>query len=225
MIEKLAKVLTGFGIAFLSFVFGSIASVVYVQLYNLEYSSLPTVALFLLASLSLLVSLLVLLIGLKVTHKTKWLQLKKPRPFIATFVLASIVYGILLFLSMALLGYFLGEEVVNQSQELGFAFEDLSTLDLVLTGVLLIVLVPTVEEFLYRGVLFSSLRGVLPNWLAAVIVSGFFAFAHGQVNVGVDTFILSMVGCYLVIKTNSLLPAVLLHAAKNAIAFVLLVSL
>ena len=65
----------------------------------------------------------------------------------------------------------------------------------------------------------------MPNWLAAVIVSGFFAFAHGQVNVGVDTFILSMVGCYLVIKTNSLLPAVLLHAAKNAIAFVLLVSL
>jgi membrane protease YdiL (CAAX protease family) len=54
-----------------------------------------------------------------------------------------------------------------------------------------------------------------------VFTSAIFGFAHGQWNVGVDTFALSLALCYLAYKTNSLWPSVLLHSLKNLIAFIL----
>ena len=62
----------------------------------------------------------------------------------------------------------------------------------------------------------------MPMWPAALIVSIIFGALHGQWNVAIDTFILSMVACYLREATGTIWPGVVIHMTKNAVAFVLL---
>lgn len=109
----------------------------------------------------------------------------------------------------------------DQSQEIGFEAPKQS-LESVLIFIALVILAPLAEELLFRGFLFFGLRRRLPFWATSVVVSLLFAFVHGQVNVGVDVFALSLVLCYLREKTQSLWPAILLHAFKNGLAYILL---
>lgn len=110
---------------------------------------------------------------------------------------------------------------VTQAQELGLA-QPPNQLDLILLGIMLVVLVPLAEEFIFRGYLFGMLRREFPFWLAAVVTSVIFGVAHGQWNVGLDTFILSLALCFLREKTGSIWTGVALHALKNLVAFLLL---
>lgn len=110
---------------------------------------------------------------------------------------------------------------VEQAQDIGFTKVG-TNLEIIAAFISLVVLTPIFEEVIFRGVLFKGLRKRLPFWAGAIITSVIFAVAHGQWNVAVDTFALSLVLCYLVEKSGSILPAILLHALKNSLAFVLL---
>lgn len=57
---------------------------------------------------------------------------------------------------------------------------------------------------------------------AALFVSSVFGLVHGQWNVALDTFVLSMVMIALYEKTNNLWACVFLHGLKNFIAFLAL---
>ena len=57
---------------------------------------------------------------------------------------------------------------------------------------------------------------------SALFVSSVFGLVHGQWNVALDTFVLSMVMIALYEKTNNLWASVLLHGIKNFIAFMAL---
>ncbi len=96
----------------------------------------------------------------------------------------------------------------------------------------LVILPPIVEEIVVRGFLFGGLRTKLNFISAAFITSGLFAAAHlpeassGLLWVGaIDTFVLSMVLCYLREETRSLWPAIGVHMLKNGLAFMVLFSL
>lgn len=110
---------------------------------------------------------------------------------------------------------------VEQAQDVGFKALEYP-LELLAAFVTLVILTPIFEETLFRGVLFKGLRHRVPFWLSAVITSLIFAAAHLQLNVAVDTFALSLILCYLVERSSSIYPAILLHALKNALAFSLL---
>lgn len=115
---------------------------------------------------------------------------------------------------------------VDQKQDLGF---DSVSGDgsLWLTFFSLVVLPPIVEETVFRGFVFTGLRGRLHPFWAALFTSLLFAVAHLQLGngkpllwaAGIDTFMLSLVLCYLRQKTDSLWPGILLHGLKNFIAF------
>jgi membrane protease YdiL (CAAX protease family) len=115
---------------------------------------------------------------------------------------------------------------VNQQQNVGFGGAH-GPLALVLTFVSLVVLPPLVEEILMRGLLFTSLRKAMNFVWAALITSAIFASAHLPEGAGggplwvaaIDTFVLSLVLCWLREKTGSLWPGITLHAIKNGIAF------
>lgn len=109
---------------------------------------------------------------------------------------------------------------LDQAQNIGYSNPD--ALGLVLIFAALVCLTPLTEELLFRGFLFTPFRRAFGFWGGAVIVSVLFALAHGQVNVGVDVFVLSMFLCYLREKTGSLWPGILLHATKNLVAFAVL---
>lgn len=107
--------------------------------------------------------------------------------------------------------------VPDESQELGFSAP--TQFEAVLVFMALVVLAPLAEELLFRGFMFTGLRKRLPFWAAAIIVSLVFGLAHLQLNVAIDVFLLSLFLCYLREKTNSLWPAISLHALKNGVAY------
>jgi membrane protease YdiL (CAAX protease family) len=75
--------------------------------------------------------------------------------------------------------------------------------------------------------LYKGLRNKFSFPVAAVATSLLFALGHLQFGsgapllwvAGLDTFVLSVVLCYLREKTGSLWPGIMIHAAKNAVAF------
>ncbi|MFZ1258532.1 MAG: CPBP family intramembrane glutamic endopeptidase [Candidatus Saccharimonas sp.] len=92
--------------------------------------------------------------------------------------------------------------------------------DRLLAFFVLVIVTPIAEEMIFRGYLFSRLQQAkMPFWLNAVVVSGLFGLAHGQWNVGIDVFCLSMVACYLRLLSGTIWPGVIVHMAKNMLAF------
>ena len=118
---------------------------------------------------------------------------------------------------------------LDQKQELGFD-NLLGSSEKIMALVSLVLLPPFVEETVFRGFLFTGLRKKLVFVQATLITSLLFASLHllesskGLLWVaGIDTFVLSIVLCYLREKTGALWASIGLHAVKNAIAFWVLI--
>lgn len=133
-----------------------------------------------------------------------------------------LAFPIYLIISTALSNLFAVLFRIDLMEHQDIGYTDPNGYELALIFVALVVLAPLVEEILFRGFLFAAFRRTFGFWLGAVGVSLLFAVAHGQANVGIDVFVLSMFLCYLRDKTDSLWPAVALHALKNLVAFVVL---
>jgi membrane protease YdiL (CAAX protease family) len=111
---------------------------------------------------------------------------------------------------------------INLLQQQDIGYTNPNGYELTLTFIALVLLAPFVEETLFRGFLFKAFRRTFGFWTGAIAVSLLFAVAHGQANVGIDVFVLSMFLCYLREKTDSLWPSIALHAMKNLVAFIFL---
>lgn len=108
---------------------------------------------------------------------------------------------------------------IGQEQNVGFNALFSST-DLMLAFTSLVVVAPLVEELLFRGYLYGALRKrQVPVWLVWLLVSALFGLAHGQWNVGLNVFALSLVMCAFRHYTGSIWAGVILHMTKNGIAF------
>lgn len=97
-----------------------------------------------------------------------------------------------------------------------------STAALVAVVVLVCVMAPVAEEFLFRGFLFTSLRASIGMWPAAIITGVVFGGIHaGSSPAGllVPLAVLGFGLCLIYAWTRSLYPCVALHAINNAIAF------
>lgn len=110
---------------------------------------------------------------------------------------------------------------LQQAQELGLS-DPTTTLQYVLVFITLVVIPPVFEELIFRGFVFSALRQKYSFWLSAVLTSLAFAIIHLQLNVGIDVFILSLFLCYVRERSGALWAPILLHTAKNVLAFLLL---
>lgn len=110
---------------------------------------------------------------------------------------------------------------LKQAQDVGFS-NLILPFELFLAFIALVVIAPIVEEILFRGYMLGNLLKLVPTWVAVIVTSAVFAAMHGQWNVALDTFALSIVLCLLRIRTNSLWPAILVHMIKNGIAYYLL---
>lgn len=136
---------------------------------------------------------------------------------------AAFVYFVFTTVLFVAAGFFLSEETLGQAQDTGFN-EAASTSELAIAFLALVVVAPIVEELLFRGFVFKGLRQSLGAWPAIIVSALIFGLAHLQVNVGIDTFALGLVLAFLVHKTGSIYPAIVLHAMKNGLAFLLIFS-
>lgn len=94
--------------------------------------------------------------------------------------------------------------------------------DRIIAFITLVVVAPIAEELIFRGWLYGKLRRQLSMPIAIFLVSLLFGLVHGQWNVGVNVFALSVVLCGLREITGTIYSGILVHILKNAVAFFLL---
>lgn len=112
----------------------------------------------------------------------------------------------------------------SQAQELGYNLID--GFDRLVAFFALCIIAPIAEEIVFRGWLYAKLRSKIPGKrlsliLSILLVSILFGILHGQWNVGVNVFAMSIVLCALREITGTIYSGILLHIIKNTIAFAL----
>lgn len=93
---------------------------------------------------------------------------------------------------------------------------------LVLSAALTCVLAPICEEFLFRGYIFTALRGWCGTWLGALISGVIFGAIHFGSAPALDLVPLAALGfglCLLYRYTGSLYPCIVAHSLNNSLAF------
>ena len=155
-----------------------------------------------------------------------------PIGFIVYAALAALVSGL-----FTLFPWFNASE----AQSLGFSQFALG-FDRVLAFFTLVIVAPIAEELIFRGYLYIKLKNTLTKKstknsskshraknhaeliaiiIASLLTSLVFAMLHGQWNVGVNVFVMSLVLCALREITGTIYAGILMHIIKNAVAFVL----
>jgi CAAX protease family protein len=81
---------------------------------------------------------------------------------------------------------------------------------------------PFFEEIFFRGVLFKVLRNYLSAPLTIVFTALLFAAVHAGLYQGINIFALGLVLGYLVEKTGSIIPSIILHFLINITAILAL---
>ncbi len=78
---------------------------------------------------------------------------------------------------------------------------------------------PIAEEFIFRGAILGSLRKH-GDAFAIIISAIFFGLAHGNFLQTPVTFLTGLVLGYITVKSNSIIPAIILHFVNNSLAVV-----
>lgn len=133
-------------------------------------------------------------------------------------------YGLLIVAGVIINAF--APNVNNEQQNLGFNNINTNTQNL-LAFISLVFLPPLGEEVLVRGYLYSGLRMVWRFWPALLVTSLLFGAAHLEFGSGgplvwaaaVDTFLLSVVLCFLRERTGALYAGMAVHLLNNLIAF------
>lgn len=165
-----------------------------------------------------------------VLRRLPWAEIRKrlgiSKPFrLPMLPWAIFMWGLYFLLTIAVTAilYFVSIPGLDLEQQQNIGFSNLSGgLEYVAAFLLLVVIAPVFEELLFRGYLFGRIREKNGFWLSAILTSLTFAALHGQLNVGIDVFILSIFLCYLREKFDAIWPGILVHAFKNGLAYMLL---
>ena len=141
-------------------------------------------------------------------------------------ILGFLVYFVFLIVATVIAGQLLGINT-EQKQEIGFEGVKAGGGGLALVFLGLVILPPLVEEILFRGFLFRGFRTKLSFPWAVLLTSVLLAVPHLFASssgflwiAAVDTFVLSLVLCYMREKTGALWVPIGIHAIKNSLAFI-----
>ena len=175
-------------------------------------------------------SVALLLLWSFLRHRSiSWNRIGLKKPSGKNILYALPAYGV--YFSLILTAFFFIQQFVpdvnvDQTQQVGFDNASGGGA-LTLVFLSLVILPALTEEILVRGFLYGGLKNKLPVISSALIASGLFGVAHLQLGsghgavwiAGVDTFILSLVLIWLREKTGNIWAGVVVHVAKNSIAF------
>jgi len=89
-----------------------------------------------------------------------------------------------------------------------------SSLELILIAV---VAAPLIEEILFRGIVFRSIRKVIPGWVPIILSAAMFGAYHMNMVQAVYATFMGIVAAIIYEKTNNLMYPILVHAANNLI--------
>ena len=186
--------------------------------------------------LELVLEALIYLAALFVTIFLPWILLKRKFPVAKTtrnemglrgwptwtdillsvvgYIVSTLVGGLLLMMGQA----FIPGIDWGASQEVGFR-SIMSSHAMVMAFVALAVVAPICEELIFRGWMYGKLRARISAVPAILLVSFLFGLVHGQWNVGVVVFCMSVANCLIRELTGTIYGGVLVHIIRNTIAF------
>ena len=86
-------------------------------------------------------------------------------------------------------------------------------------GVILIAVVaaPLIEEILFRGIVFRSIRKIIPGWVPIILSAAMFGAYHMNMVQAVYATFMGIVAAIIYEKTNNLMYPILVHVANNLI--------
>lgn len=109
------------------------------------------------------------------------------------------------------------EEFYNPQAEL-FAHDGFSWGGMLAAAVVVGMLVPLAEELIFRGVLYRWLRVHWPAWATILTTAVLFAALHWEISVVAGILVMGL-GCgWLVEKSGSIWPAIVVHVINNLLA-------
>jgi len=103
----------------------------------------------------------------------------------------------------------------------GSGIEFSGTADIILGGVIVVLVAPVVEEFIFRGALLSGLSRSHGVPKAVLLTSFAFMLSHMNPSQTLYQFLLAVVCGFAVVYTGTLLAGVVIHAASNLCALLL----
>ena len=130
------------------------------------------------------------------------------------YIVSALVGGLLLMIGQALIP---GIDW-SASQEVGFK-SIMNSHDMIMAFIALALVAPICEELIFRGWLYGKLRAKISALPAILLVSFLFGLVHGQWNVGVVVFCMSVATCLIRELTGTIYGSILVHIIRNAIAF------
>lgn len=121
----------------------------------------------------------------------------------------------------ALLAQWLGIDILVPDQGL----EEIAALDgaaMLPTFAIVGLLAPFAEEVFFRGFLLAALVSLIGGLRGALVSSAIFSVAHLNVGTLVPIFVMGMLLAWLYLRTGSIWPSFVAHAAQNLIALTVL---
>ena len=121
----------------------------------------------------------------------------------------------------ALLAQGLGIDILVPDQGL----EEIAALDgaaMLPTFAIVGLLAPFAEEVFFRGFLLAALASVIGGLRGALVSSAIFSVAHLNVGTLLPIFVMGMLLAWLYLRTGSIWPSFVAHAAQNLIALTVL---
>lgn len=168
-------------------------------------------------------SLFVLLIlVIKFRKKITWAELGwKYVKFLPALKDVLKVWGLTWLIHIIYMLIIFSQGIIPEDNTLSELLEKPTILFFIANIVLIAIAAPIIEETLFRGLLFSSLRTYFGLWTAIVISAAVFSALHFELIGFVPRLTLGIGLGYLYVKTGSLFPSIGLHGLNNFVAVIL----
>lgn len=138
--------------------------------------------------------------------------IKKPYYILFVILTAYCLTVVLNFLFSLIPWEMLGDKYVVQDNEAFYS------IPLSFRLIAFVIIGPFSEEVLFRGVIFSRFRKVIPLWAAAIGCALFFGLYHGNLMQGLYAFIMGFILCLIMDYGGSFIYAFLFHVIANLIS-------
>ena len=136
-------------------------------------------------------------------------------PAVGWSALAYVAYIVFVVIYASVIG---SDQKQTTLEDLGAEESALAT---IVVGVVVVGLAPVVEEFFFRGFLYTALRRRLPTLLAALVIGLLFGAVHIPTGpeAAAPLAVLGFTLCLVYERTGSIYPCIALHALQNMIAY------
>lgn len=131
--------------------------------------------------------------------------------YLLYFVISFAIGAAILYFNLEIPGYQAQEEVLPYFGE--------GIFNMIIAAVIIAIIAPVIEEILFRGFLLRSLSNYLGVIWGSTISAAIFSLMHFPWQSFIPIFILGLIINSMVIRTKSIVPAIIFHVLNNSIAF------